>query len=106
MWFDTESQASQFLNQHALMYHYMDAHAHADTNLVTILLTMLMPMLPLLFRCSKVLADGSLLPIIATTHQFISTQCSLCGKMTCGILDGREGRIKPTLKLNGAPATR
>ena len=84
MWFDTESQASQFLNQHALMYHYMDAHAHADTNLVTILLTMLMPMLPLLFRCSKVLADGSLLPIIATTHQFISTQCSLCGRMTCG----------------------
>ena len=76
MWFDTESQASQFLNQHALMYHYMDAHAHADTNLVTILLTMLMPMLPLLFRCSKVLADGSLLPIITTTHQFISTQCS------------------------------
>jgi hypothetical protein len=29
-----------------------------------------------------------------------------CGKMTCGILDGREGRIKPTLKFNGAPATR
>ena len=40
------------------------------------LVTMLMPILPLLFRCSKVLADGSLLPIITTTHQFISTQCS------------------------------
>ena len=48
------------------------------------LVTMLMPILPLLFRCSKVLADGSLLPIITTTHQFISTQCSLCGRVTYG----------------------
>ena len=73
-----------FLNEYAPMYHDIDALLMLMLTLMLInfvtmliLVTILMTMLPLLFRCSKVLADGSSPPIIATTHQFISTQCML-----------------------------
>ena len=46
---------------------------HFVTMLMLIMM-ILITMLPLLFRCSKVLADESSLPIIRTTCQFISTQ--------------------------------